>query len=189
MHWQNWWLLLLRGIAASFSACSPLPARPDAVDVDSVLRRLCAGGRRAFDHCAITAGSGAALVAGYRRSLGSRRDPDVSMPGLSALVLPFFIAGWAIATSLRDHWRDQAAQGDRQRVALIWAASLVLFGIGMMLAPGAGAPALVWSSELCVIPGVVFVALALRLKKHAHSDAGAPDVGALTCEICRRRRV
>jgi uncharacterized membrane protein HdeD (DUF308 family) len=46
----------------------------------------------------------------------------------------------------------------------------VLFGIGMMLAPGAGALALVWViGTYAVIMGVVFVALALRLKKHTHS--------------------
>jgi len=46
----------------------------------------------------------------------------------------------------------------------------VLFGIGMMLAPGAGALALVWViGTYAVIMGVVFVALALRLKKHIHS--------------------
>jgi uncharacterized membrane protein HdeD (DUF308 family) len=40
----------------------------------------------------------------------------------------------------------------------------------MMLAPGAGALALVWViGTYAVIIGVVFVALALRLKKHAHS--------------------
>ena len=46
----------------------------------------------------------------------------------------------------------------------------VLFGIGMMLAPGAGALALVWVIGIyAVITGVVLVALALRLKKHAHA--------------------
>ena len=46
----------------------------------------------------------------------------------------------------------------------------VLLGIGMMLAPGAGALALVWViGTYAVIIGVVFVALALRLKKHIHS--------------------
>jgi uncharacterized membrane protein HdeD (DUF308 family) len=46
----------------------------------------------------------------------------------------------------------------------------VLFGIGMMLAPGAGALALIWViGTYAVIMGVAFVALALRLKKHTHS--------------------
>jgi uncharacterized membrane protein HdeD (DUF308 family) len=46
----------------------------------------------------------------------------------------------------------------------------VLFGIGMMLAPGAGALALVWViGTYAVIIGGLFVALAFRLKKHVHS--------------------
>jgi uncharacterized membrane protein HdeD (DUF308 family) len=40
----------------------------------------------------------------------------------------------------------------------------------MMLAPGAGALALVWViGTYAVILGALFVALALRLKKHTHS--------------------
>src|SRR2546426_3083946 len=39
-------------------------------------------------------------------------------PGITALVLLLFIAGWAIATgNPANRGRDQAAQGDRQRVA------------------------------------------------------------------------
>src|SRR5262249_29844990 len=39
-------------------------------------------------------------------------------PGITALVLLLFIAGWAIATrDPANRGRDQAAQGDRQRVA------------------------------------------------------------------------
>jgi len=46
----------------------------------------------------------------------------------------------------------------------------VLFGIGVMLAPGAGALALVWViGAYAVIVGGLRVALAFRLKKHAHS--------------------
>jgi short repeat uncharacterized protein DUF308 len=46
----------------------------------------------------------------------------------------------------------------------------VVFGIGVMLAPGAGALALVWViGAYALIIGVLLVALAFRLKKHAHS--------------------
>ena len=39
----------------------------------------------------------------------------------------------------------------------------------MMLAPGAGALALVWVIGVySVVTGVIFVALAFRLRKHAH---------------------
>ena len=43
-------------------------------------------------------------------------------------------------------------------------------GVGMMLAPGAGALALVWViGAYSVVMGVILVALAFRLKKHTHS--------------------
>jgi len=46
----------------------------------------------------------------------------------------------------------------------------VLFGVGVMMAPGAGALALVWViGTYAVIMGILLVALAFRLKKHAHS--------------------
>jgi uncharacterized membrane protein HdeD (DUF308 family) len=46
----------------------------------------------------------------------------------------------------------------------------VLFGIGVMVAPGAGALALIWViGTYAIIIGVLYVALAFRLKKHVHS--------------------
>ena len=46
----------------------------------------------------------------------------------------------------------------------------MLFGIGVMLAPGAGALALIWViGTYALIIGVLLIALAFRLKKHAHS--------------------
>jgi uncharacterized membrane protein HdeD (DUF308 family) len=46
----------------------------------------------------------------------------------------------------------------------------VLFGVGMMLAPGSGALALIWViGTYALVIGVLLVALAFRLKKHAHS--------------------
>src|SRR5260370_14466057 len=94
------------------------------------------------------------------------------MPGLSALVLLFFIAGWAIATGV---FQIIGAIQLRKEIDNEWLLILggiisVLFGIGGMLAPGAGALALVWViGTYAVIIGVLLVALALRLKKHAHS--------------------
>ena len=94
------------------------------------------------------------------------------MPGLSALVLLFFIAGWAIATGVLQiigaiQLRKEI---DNEWLLILGGVISVLFGVGMMLAPGAGALALVWViGTYAVIIGVVFVALALRLKKHIHS--------------------
>jgi len=94
------------------------------------------------------------------------------MPGLSALVLLFFIAGWAIATGV---FQIMGAIQLRKEIDNEWFLILggiisVLFGIGVMLAPGAGALALIWViGAYALIIGVLLVALAFRLKKHAHS--------------------
>ena len=94
------------------------------------------------------------------------------MPGLSALVLLFFIAGWAIATGV---FQIIGAIRLRKEIDNEWLLILsgvisVLFGIGVMLAPGAGALALVWViGTYAVITGALLVALAFRLKKHSHT--------------------
>jgi uncharacterized membrane protein HdeD (DUF308 family) len=83
-----------------------------------------------------------------------------------------FIAGWAIATGVLQiigavQLRKEI---DNEWLLILGGVISVLFGVGMMLAPGAGALALVWViGTYAVILGVVLVALALRLKKHAHS--------------------
>ena len=46
----------------------------------------------------------------------------------------------------------------------------VLFGIGVLIVPGAGALALVWVIGLyAIIEGVLYIGLAFRLKKHVHA--------------------
>jgi uncharacterized membrane protein HdeD (DUF308 family) len=93
------------------------------------------------------------------------------MPGISALVLLLFIAGWAIATGV---FQVIGAIKLRKEIDNEWFLILtglisVLFGIGMMLAPGAGALALVWVIAIySVITGVLLIGLALRLKKHSN---------------------
>jgi uncharacterized membrane protein HdeD (DUF308 family) len=94
------------------------------------------------------------------------------MPGLSALVLLFFIAGWAITTGV---FQIIGAIQLRKEIDNEWLLVLggiisVLFGIGVMVAPGAGALALIWViGTYAIIIGVLLVALAFRLKKHVHS--------------------
>src|SRR5258705_8574140 len=83
------------------------------------------------------------------------------MPGLSALGLLFFIAGWAIATGVFQiigaiHLRKEL---DNEWLLILGGVISVLFGIGMMLAPGAGALALVWviGTYAVIIGGVLVV--------------------------------
>jgi uncharacterized membrane protein HdeD (DUF308 family) len=172
---KNWWLLLLRGIAAiifgvlafawpGLTLLTLILFYGAFALVDGVLAII----------AAITGGAPAprwwlaiigllGIAAGLLTFL---------MPGLSALVLLFFIAGWAIATGV---FQIIGAIQLRKEIDNEWLLILsgvisVLFGIGMMLAPGAGALALVWViGTYAVIIGGVLVVLAFRLKKHAHS--------------------
>ena len=89
-----------------------------------------------------------------------------------ALVLLYFIAGWAIATGVFEvigaiNLRKEI---DNEWYLILGGIVSVLFGIGVMMAPGAGALALIWVIGIyAVFMGVMFVALAFRLKKYADS--------------------
>jgi uncharacterized membrane protein HdeD (DUF308 family) len=172
---KNWWLLLLRGIAAIIFGMLAF-AWPGVTLltlilfygafalVDGVLAIIAAitGGAPGPRWWLAIVGL-LGIAAGLLTFL---------MPGLSALVLLFFIAGWAIATGV---FQIIGAIQLRKEIDNEWLLILggiisVLFGIGVMLAPGAGAVALIWViGTYAIIMGVLFVALALRLKKHVHS--------------------
>jgi len=172
---KNWWLLLLRGIAAIIFGVLAF-AWPGVTLltlilfygafalVDGVLAIIAAitGGAPGPRWWLAIVGL-LGIAAGLLTFL---------MPGLSALVLLFFIAGWAIATGV---FQIIGAIQLRKEIDNEWLLILggiisVLFGIGVMLAPGAGALALIWViGTYAMIIGVLFVALAFRLKKHVHS--------------------
>jgi uncharacterized membrane protein HdeD (DUF308 family) len=172
---KNWWLLLLRGIAAiifgvlafawpGLTLLTLILFYGAFALVDGVLAIIAAitGGAPGPRWWLVIVGL-LGIAAGLLTFL---------MPGLSALVLLFFIAGWAIATGV---FQIIGAIQLRKEIDNEWLLILggiisVLFGIGVMLAPGAGALALIWViGTYAVIIGVLLVALAFRLKKHVHS--------------------
>jgi uncharacterized membrane protein HdeD (DUF308 family) len=171
---KNWWLLLLRGIAAivfgvlafvwpGLTLLTLILFYGAFALVDGVLAIIAAvkGGAPAPRWWLAIVGL-LGIAAGLLTFL---------MPGLSALVLLFFIAGWAIATGVLQiigaiQLRKEI---DNEWLLILGGVLSVLFGVGVMLAPGAGALALVWVIAIySVVLGVTFVALAFRLKKHAH---------------------
>lgn len=89
------------------------------------------------------------------------------MPGLTALVLLYIIAGWAIVTGvlqiaaavrLRKEIRDEWWLG-------LGGAVSVIFGVLIALAPGAGALAMVlWIGAWAVLYGATLVAVGFRLR-------------------------
>jgi uncharacterized membrane protein HdeD (DUF308 family) len=172
---KNWWLLLLRGIAAiifgllafawpGLTLLTLILFYGAFALVDGVLAIV----------AAITGGAPAprwwlAIVGLLGIAVGLL---TFLMPGVSALVLLFFIAGWAIATGVLEiigaiQLRKEI---DNEWMLILSGVLSVLFGVCMMLAPGAGALALVWVIGIySMVLGVMFVVLAFRLKKHKHA--------------------
>jgi uncharacterized membrane protein HdeD (DUF308 family) len=171
---KNWWLLLLRGIAAivfgllafawpGLTLLTLILFYGAFALVDGVLAIVAAitGGAPAPRWWLAIVGL-LGIAAGLLTFL---------MPGLTAVVLLLFIAGWAIATGV---FQIIGAIKLRKEIDNEWLLILggiisVLFGVSMMVAPGAGALALVWViGAYSVVIGAIFVALAFRLRKHAH---------------------
>jgi uncharacterized membrane protein HdeD (DUF308 family) len=172
---KNWWMLLLRGVAAiifgvlafawpGMTLLTLIMFYGAFALIDGVLAVV----------AAITGGAPAPrwwlAIVGL---LGIATGLLVfMMPGLTALVLLYFIAGWAIATGV---FQIIGAIRLRKEIDDEWYLILggvvsVLFGIGVMMAPGAGALALLWIIGIyAVVIGVIMVGLAFRLKKFAHS--------------------
>jgi uncharacterized membrane protein HdeD (DUF308 family) len=95
-------------------------------------------------------------------------------PGMSAILLITFIGAWAVAHGI---FEIIGAIQLRKEIENEWALILggiisVIFGIIVLIAPGAGALALVWWIAIySIVFGVMFVAFSLRLRRHQHHAA------------------
>ncbi len=98
-------------------------------------------------------------------------------PGITALVLLYLIAGWAIVTGLLEIF---AAVQLRRQIQGEWLLGLsgilsIIFGILLAIQPGSGALALVWLiGGYAVVLGVLLIALGLRLR-NVQSFSGSQE--------------
>lgn len=181
---RNWWAIVLRGVFAVLFGLGAFfwPGITLAVLVllygaylfaDGILAVVWAlMGRRAgaFPWGVFLAGL-ASIIAGVLTFL---------MPGLTALVLLYLIAAWAI---VRGIFEIIAAFHLRRELTNEWLLALngvlsVLFGILLIAAPGAGALAVLWIiGTFAIIVGVVMIMLGFRLKGLQGTAARRPAYG------------
>jgi uncharacterized membrane protein HdeD (DUF308 family) len=170
---RNWWLLLLRGVAAI---------------VFGVLAFLWPGVTLltlVFFYGAYVLVDGAlALWAAVTRAGGMAPRWWLALvgvlgvvaglltffwPGVTALVLIMFMGAWSL---VRGVFEIVGAIQLRKEIDNEWMLILggvlsVIFGLGVMLLPGAGALALIWVIAIYAVAfGIVTVLFALRLRKH-----------------------
>lgn len=91
-------------------------------------------------------------------------------PGLTGMILLILIASWAIVTGI---FEIVGAISLRKEIADEWmliasGVLAVLFGVLILMFPGAGALGLAWAiGAFAVAYGILLVGFSLRLKKHA----------------------
>jgi uncharacterized membrane protein HdeD (DUF308 family) len=168
---RNWWVLLLRGLAAI--AFGVLTWTRPGISLATMI--LFFGSYTLFDG-----------ILGVWAAIGGRKENDdwwvlllgalvsigagllaLTSPGVTALVLLFYIAGWAIAKGVLE---IVAAIRLRKEIEGEWRLVLgglasVLAGLFLMSRPGAGALALVWLiASLAILVGVILVMLSLKVR-------------------------
>jgi uncharacterized membrane protein HdeD (DUF308 family) len=170
---KYWWLILLRGIAAiifgilafiwpGITLLTLILFYGAFALVDGVLalaHAIMGGnvGSRWWLALVGVAGIAAGLVTFF-------------MPGLTALVLLFFIAGWAIALGV---FQIIGAIRLRKEIDNEWLIGLsgalsILIGIILLVAPGPAILGLIWLIASCsIVFGIMLVMEAFKLKKHA----------------------
>jgi uncharacterized membrane protein HdeD (DUF308 family) len=169
---KNWWLVLLRGIAAivfgvlafgwpglTLLALVVLYGIFALSDGLLALAAAIAGGAPVSRWWLLAAGL-AGLAAGIVTLL---------WPGLTAVLLITFIGAWAVVRGVTDIVGAIQLRKEIDNEWLLIATGIlsVLFGIVVIMAPGAGALALVWViGSYAIVAGVLLVALSLRLRRH-----------------------
>jgi uncharacterized membrane protein HdeD (DUF308 family) len=177
---KNWWLLLLRGIAAivfgvlafvwpGLTLVTLILFYGAFALVDGVIALVAAftGGAKPLPTWWLVIVGLLGIAAGIA---------TFAMPGITAIVLILFMGGWALAHGILEiigaiRLRKEI---DNEWMLILSGGVSVLFGLIVLIAPGAGALGLVWAiAAYSIVFGISFVALSLRLRNHRHGPAAA----------------
>jgi uncharacterized membrane protein HdeD (DUF308 family) len=169
---KNWWVLLIRGIAAiafgvlafvlpGITLLTLVALYAIYALVDGVLSLVAAFQNRP--------GSGPTWWLVISGVLGIAAGLlTLLWPGVTALLLILFIGAWSLVRGVFEivgaiQLRKEI---DNEWMLILSGAISVLFGAAVMILPGAGALALVWLIGIyAVLFGILMIALSLRLKK------------------------
>jgi len=173
---KAWWLVLLRGIAGiafgilafawpgiTLAALVLLYGAYALADGILALIAAFSGGEKPVPTWWLIVVGLAGIAAGIVTFL---------WPGLTAIVLVYFIGGWAIAHGV---FEIIGAIKLRKEIEGEWWLILagllsVVFGLIILVAPGAGALGLIWMiAAYSIAFGVILVALSFRLRSHRHA--------------------
>ena len=174
---RNWWLILLRGVCAVIFGVLTF-VWPGVTLLTLVLLY---GAYALIDGAiaiwaAIVGGEPAPrwwlLIVGL---LGIAAGlVTLLMPGVTALVLLLFIAFWAILTGVMQIVGAIRLRKEIDNEWMLAAGGVlsVLFGIILIVQPGAGALGLLFViGAYALIYGAILIGLALRLRSHSHAVA------------------
>jgi uncharacterized membrane protein HdeD (DUF308 family) len=170
---RNWWMVLLRGLLAIAFALVAF-FLPGATLVALVI----VFGAWAFVDGAFALGS-AILGQNHDNRWLLVLEGIVGIaaglvtwfyPGITALTLVFFIAWWAIITGILEVvYAIQLRKAIKNEwLYIVAGVASVIFGILVILNPGAGALSILWIIGIyALIFGILLVGLSLRLRSHA----------------------
>jgi uncharacterized membrane protein HdeD (DUF308 family) len=170
---KNWWLLLLRGIAGIVFGVLAF----EWPGMTLLTLVLFYGAYALVDGATaiIAAITGNAPVGRWWLAIVGLLGIAVGiftfmLPGMTALILLYTMAGWAVAIGALQiigaiRLRKEI---DNEWLLILSGVVSVLFGVAIVYNPGAGALGLIWViASYAIIAGVLYIGLALRLKKHA----------------------
>jgi uncharacterized membrane protein HdeD (DUF308 family) len=170
---RNWWLILLRGVLAvifgvltfvwpGITLFTLVIMYGAFAFVDGVLSIV----------AAIRGGAPAprwwlALVGVFGIAAGIL---TVAWPQITAIVLLFFIAGWAIASGIMEIIGAIKMRNEIEGEWMLIASGVlaVLFGVMIIAWPGAGALAMILViGSFAILYGILLIGFSLRLRRHA----------------------
>ena len=171
---ENWWLLLLRGIAAIAFGILAFGWPGLTLLALTLMWGIYAIADGVLALWAAIASKGGEIAPRWWLAIVGIAGVIAGLltfvwPGMTALILLIFIASWAIVIGVFQIW---GAIRLRKEIEGEWLLGLsgvlwVAFGVIMFAQPGAGALAVVWLiGWFAILAGCVYIALAFQLKKH-----------------------